>query len=261
MEIKRGKPCNPGNYTKGRAGKIQYIVIHFTANNGDTAVNNVNYFAGAGRKASAHYFVDEENVYQSVKDQDTAWHCGTSGKYYHPVCRNGNSIGIEMCSRISGGAYYISDATVENTIRLAGQLMRRYNISADRVIRHYDVTRKLCPEPFVRRPELWESFQKKLVKMEDTDMEELEKLRQEFGAYKAEKDRLINTMGQEIAQLKAGQQQKLYNYVDENMPAWAREPIQWLMDHGILKGTGEGLGLTESELRVYTALYRAEQLG
>ncbi len=66
-----------GNYSPGRAGPIQYIVVHYTANRGDTAKNNADYFARTVTKTSAHYFVDELEIWQSVLETDTAWHCGS----------------------------------------------------------------------------------------------------------------------------------------------------------------------------------------
>ena len=82
--------ANSGNYLAAARGRddIRYIVIHFTANDGDTAKNNADYFARENISTSAHYFVDENEVWQSVRDQDIAWHCGTRGTYYHPYCRN-----------------------------------------------------------------------------------------------------------------------------------------------------------------------------
>ena len=85
------------NFTRAGAGrKIEYIVIHYFGSLG-TAAAVANYFAGADRQASAHYCLDEGNiVYQCVEDNNIAWHCGTSGGYVHPRCRNANSIGIEV---------------------------------------------------------------------------------------------------------------------------------------------------------------------
>ena len=98
------KQAHSGNYRRAarRKGDIRYLVIHFTANDGDTAKNNADYFARAEISTSAHYFVDENEVWQSVRDADIAWHCGTRGVYFHPYCRNANSIGIELCSRKNG---------------------------------------------------------------------------------------------------------------------------------------------------------------
>ena len=157
------KQCNSTNYRVGRTSVIKFIVIHYTAGNGDTAKNNVDYFANnKNLSASAHYFVDEKMVWQSVKDADTAWHCG--GKTYkHPQCRNDNSIGIELCSiKDSAGNYYFKDETIKNAAELTKSLMAKYNIPAENVIRHYDVTGKVCPAPMVNNTTLWNNFKKTL---------------------------------------------------------------------------------------------------
>ena len=153
------KQCNSTNYKAGRTSGIKYVVIHYTANNGDTAKNNADYFANnKNLSASAHYFVDENSVWQSVKDTDTAWHCGAN-TYKHPYCRNSNSIGIELCSRKdSSGNYYFKDATVKNAVELTKSLMSKYNIPDTNVIRHYDVTGKVCPAPMVNNASLWDRF-------------------------------------------------------------------------------------------------------
>ncbi len=51
----------------------------------------------------------------------------------------------------------------------------------------------------------------------------------------------------------------IYNYVDQNMPEWAREPISALANAGILKGedSSGSLGLSYEDLRHYTINYRA----
>lgn len=162
--------AHSSNYQKGRSATIQWIVVHYTANDGDTSMNNANYFQGANRKASAHYFVDENAVTQSVRDSDTAWHCGAST--YYNACRNANSIGIEMCSDIINGKYVITEQTVERTVDLVRMLMQKYNIPVSRVCRHYDVTHKECPEPWVRNPQLWEDFKKRLTQKEDEEVVE-----------------------------------------------------------------------------------------
>ena len=151
------------NFSKGRKQKIQFLVIHYTANNGDLAKSNCNYFKIANRGASAHYFVDKMEIWQSVEDNDTAWHCGTKGKYYHNKCRNDNSIGIELCSeKDSKGKFYFNNKTMNNAIELVKMLMKKYNIPIQNVIRHYDVTHKNCPMPFVNNTVAWENFKNSL---------------------------------------------------------------------------------------------------
>ena len=149
---------------------IRYLVIHFTANNGDTAKNNADYFAREVAGASAHYFVDENEVWRSVLDSCTAWHCGTKGKYCHPHCRNKNSIGVELCSRKdANGIYYFTGGTVERAVQLVRQLQTRYGIPRENILRHYDVTHKVCPEPFVRNEDAWQEFLN-AVEQEDEEM-------------------------------------------------------------------------------------------
>ena len=153
------KQAHSTNFKAGRTHPIKYIVIHYTANNGDTAKNNADYFARtANLQASAHYFVDEKEVWQSVKDTDTAWHCGGSS-YKHKTCRNSNAIGIELCSRKDAkGNYYFKDEVVNRAAALTKELMKKYNIPVENVIRHYDVTGKICPAPMVKDESLWKEF-------------------------------------------------------------------------------------------------------
>ena len=156
--------AHSSNYTKGRTQRIQYIVMHYTGNMNDTAKANCVYFSEPERNASAHYFIDAGGVIQSVKDGDTAWHCG--GKHYvHPECRNSNSIGVEMCTEWADGYFRIGKETEQNALELVRGLMRKYDIPAENVIRHYDVTGKKCPEPWVREPGKWGEFKRRLTEM------------------------------------------------------------------------------------------------
>lgn len=138
---------NGNNYGANRSTEcIDYIVIHYTANNGDTAANNGNFFKN-NIGESAHFFVDSNGVVNSVPVNYEAWHCGydPGGRYYHPSCRNWNSIGIELCDDNPAGGIYPSPKTIANAVALTKELMKKYNVPASHVVRHYDVTHKLCP--------------------------------------------------------------------------------------------------------------------
>ena len=175
------KQANGANFARGRTQPVQFLVIHYTANNGDTVQNNLDYFAGNAVGASAHYFVDENGYGQSVKDADTAWHCGASS-YRHKACRNANSIGMELCSRKdSKGNYYFLDQTVYNAAALARQLMQTYGIDRTHVLRHYDVTGKRCPAPMVDNPTLWENFLNLLEDKTMTYAEAIETVKEKTG--------------------------------------------------------------------------------
>ena len=160
------KQCNSGNYQKGKSKDIEYIVIHYTSNKGDTAQNNAVYFSRQklNPPASANYFVDENEIWQSVLDTDTAWHCGAK-TYRHKYCRNDNSLGIEICMNDKDGNIRLK--SIANAIKLTKMLMQKYNISIDNVIRHYDVTGKDCPRPMVEDENLWTSFKQSLLQEEN----------------------------------------------------------------------------------------------
>lgn len=156
------------NYTHMTNKQNKFIVIHYVGSV-SSAKNNVDYFYSGNKNASANYFVDETSIWQCVKDTDRAWHCGgglqgSGGRSFYKICTNSNSIGIEMCcKKNSAGQWYFEEATIQNTIELTQYLMKKWNINLDHVIRHYDVTGKVCPEPYVRNQTNWQNFKNRLV--------------------------------------------------------------------------------------------------
>ena len=69
--------ANRANYgSKRDLSKIKYLVIHYTNNDGDSDEANGKYFAREIVKASAHYFVDDDSVTQSVPDNFAAYAVG-----------------------------------------------------------------------------------------------------------------------------------------------------------------------------------------
>lgn len=138
MNIK--KDLTERNFTKGRkGGTIEGIIIHDTGNKSDSAKNNAIYFKKVYRGASAHYFVDDREIIQVVEDVNTAWHCGASN---YSNLKNHNTIGIEMC-RIDNK---VTQATLNNTIKLVKCLIEKYNINVSNVQRHKDVAPTNCPQ-------------------------------------------------------------------------------------------------------------------
>lgn len=131
------------NYHGGNAKK--YIIIH-DVGTVSTAKNNVDYFSGGDRNASAHYFVDDVSIWQSVEDNNCSWSVGdgwnaSTQRYYSDITNN-NGIAIEMCLQPNGT---ISEKTLQNTIDLVKFLQSKYGISNDRVVRHNDASGKICP--------------------------------------------------------------------------------------------------------------------
>ena len=256
--------CDPSNYHAGRTQPVRYIVMHYTANNGDTARNNCDYcHRVGGLQASAHYFCDEHGAMQSVRECDTAWHCGARA-YWHPECRNANSIGIEMCSRKrADGSYYILPETVANAAALAREIMQRYGIDTDHVLRHYDVTGKHCPMPWVDDPAQWTAFKDMLTPKstttveEDDDMVRYNKIEDvpdwaqdtvralmDAGALQGDEHGCIDLSrdmirGMVIGKRYADARSPRYATIDD-VPGWAREETQKLVERGALKGDAHG---------------------
>lgn len=153
--------ADKSNYGSSRETKsIKYIVIHYTANDGDHDESNGKYFHNNKVGASAHYFVDSDSITQSVLDNYVAYAVGgdhrsaLGGGSKYKICTNSNSISIELCDDKKNGTIYPSKATIDNAIELTKKLMKKYGIPQSHVIRHFDVNGKLCPAYWVK-DSLW----------------------------------------------------------------------------------------------------------
>lgn len=151
------RKISPYNFSSRNGNVIKYIVLHYTANKGDTAKNNVDYFYNGDRQASAHYFVDDTSIWQSVEDSNAAWSVGDGNGVYGIT--NQNSISIEMYCNLSG---IVSSTTESNAIELVKYLQGKYNISNSNVVRHYDASRKICPNWSDNNWSRWTEFKNKL---------------------------------------------------------------------------------------------------
>lgn len=211
-----------GNHGGSRtAQQIKYLVLHYTGNDGDSDEANGEFFAKNIVKASAHYFVDDDSVTQSVPDLDIAWavggskwaDCGeTGGGKLYGIVTNSNSISVELCDVKRDGVYRASEATLANAIELCRDLMVKYDIPIENVFRHFDVTGKHCPAYMMDEAE-WMKFK---------------------------------------ARLKEAR-------MDNKPSGYARDAVEWAQATGILRGDASGdLRLTKSvsreELMVF--LYR-----
>ena len=132
--------------------QINGIVIHYTANPGSTAQNNRDYFEGLKdsheTKVSSHFVVGiEGEIVQCIPSSEIA---------YASNSRNSDTLSIECCHTDETGKF--TDATYTSLVRLTGWLCYRFNLTSEDVIRHYDVTGKICPKYYVDHPEAWEQF-------------------------------------------------------------------------------------------------------
>jgi len=153
------------NFSNAPGRVINYIVIH-DVGSVSTAENNYEYFNGGNRNASADFFVDPSNIMQFTDYKNSySWHCGDGGGKFG--ISNRNSIGIEMC------LVEPFETTLKNTIDLVKYLMKELNIPIERVVRHYDASRKLCPKTLsANNWEKWNWFKNQLIK-EDAKVKNL----------------------------------------------------------------------------------------
>lgn len=158
--------CRPKNC------KIEYIVIHYPAMPDRNALAVEKYFTGTKKDVSTHYIVDENRVISLLDCSYRAYHVGSLRSHElvcekfalqckKPprawMCENANSIGIDICDhkknlssyKAEDRDWFFSDAAINRAAELVADIMRIHNISLSNVVRHYDVTGKLCPRPFV----------------------------------------------------------------------------------------------------------------
>lgn len=158
--------------------RLQAIVVHYTANPHANAADHQRFFDGADggnyRYAGAHIFVDKDEAIEVIPLNEVGYHANerkagpllATLKATAPYYRSGNAnlltIGIEMCIEKDGSFH---PDTIERTRLVIKDLQRKFPQLADtknRVVRHYDVTGKNCPKPFVEKPAEWVKFLKSI---------------------------------------------------------------------------------------------------
>lgn len=131
---------------------INGIVIHYTANPGTTAAQNRSYFEGLKdshiTKASSHFIIGlEGEIIQCIPTNEVA---------YASNDRNYNTISIEGCHPDETGEF--NEQTYESLVHLTAWLCGKFDLKPKDVIRHYDITGKLCPLYYVENEDEWEKF-------------------------------------------------------------------------------------------------------
>ena len=142
-----------------KQSNIEYIVVHWVGNANTSAINNRNYFENLKithkTQASSHYIIGlNGEIIQCIPDNEVAFHAGN-------YSMNRKSIGIEDCHPDWSGKF--TDMTYNSLADLCVFLCKKYNIKPDHIIRHYDVTKKVCPKYFVEHQAEWEGFRNKVA--------------------------------------------------------------------------------------------------
>lgn len=153
------KLISPHNFTPGNSP--QFIRIH-DVGTVSPARNNAQYFYGGFRAASAHLFVDPTEVWQVVEYHNSSWDVGDgfkNGRWTTPIT-NFNGISIEGCL---SAPLTMEDATFENMVDVTKKLMKQFNIPAERVVRHFDASGKMCPGSMsFNNWEKWKEFKRRI---------------------------------------------------------------------------------------------------
>lgn len=147
--------------------QVRGIVIHYTANPGSSAKANRDYFEGLKEaqttKASSHFIIGlDGEIIQCIPSTEIS---------YASNDRNKDTLSIECCHPDETGQFNAS--TYQSMVDLTGWLCQRFGLTSQDVIRHYDVTGKLCPIYFVEHADAWEQFRADV----DAKIEEIEALK------------------------------------------------------------------------------------
>lgn len=132
--------------------KVKGVVIHYTANPGTDAIANRNYFDGLKDShktyASSHFLVGlKGDIVQCIPANEIA---------YASNERNIDTISIEVCHPDKSGKF--NKKTYDALIELVAWLSCEYNLDRKDIIRHYDVTGKICPKYYVDHEDKWEEL-------------------------------------------------------------------------------------------------------
>ncbi|MCY8003301.1 peptidoglycan-binding protein [Bacillus haynesii] len=164
--IKNFVKVNPYTRPGLKLAAVKGIVMHWTATPGASALNERNYFNGTciadKRYASAHYFVDRHEAQHIIPDHEVAYHAHDQNRCYVSFLKpnaNTTALGVEMCVEKDGT---IHEETMRNAAELVADLCKTYGLSTDRIVRHYDVTNKSCPTPWVRDAGQLSAFRKRV---------------------------------------------------------------------------------------------------
>lgn len=206
------------------------VVVHNTGMDAP-ADNEIRYMISNSNEVSYHFAVDDKEVVQGVPLTRNTWNADNDKG-------NREGISIEICYSKSGGPRF--DQAEKNAAKLIAQLLKERNWGIDKVTKHQDYNGKYCPHRTLDRgwPRFLDMIKAELKGDDDMTKEETQAL------FKAEYDKM----------------NPAYNYVSE-VPGWAKEDTQALVDLGILKGDGKTQlgGLRLDPLRTLIGALRLQE--
>ncbi|MEN7434587.1 N-acetylmuramoyl-L-alanine amidase [Bacillus velezensis] len=163
---------------------VKKLVVHYTANPGASAANHYRYFGQtlpaqnrnlSEKKqtfASAHIFVDRTEAICIIPLNEVAYHANdvqqfVNGQPYRGVAAlkpNANflSIGVELCIEKDGTFH---PDTIARAEQACAELCKMYKLDpSNDIVRHYDITHKICPAPWVSNSKEFADFKTRVKK-------------------------------------------------------------------------------------------------
>lgn len=137
---------------------IAWIIVHYTGDK--TSQGRAKKTADAmqtwRRTVSTHYLVGDDAIYQCVEERNAAWHCPYEKTNKCAAC-NGVAIGVDLVEHkrsaktdsVKDRDWYFTDKVINDGAQLVAWLADKYSIPMDHIVRHFDVTGKWCPRPFI----------------------------------------------------------------------------------------------------------------
>ena len=121
--------------------KTTAIAVHWVGNPGTSAKANRNYFQNTDRSVSSNYIVGlDGEIICCIPDNEVSWCTNQANSY---------TVSIETCHPDCTGKF--NDKTYKSLVELTAHLCKKYGLNPKNggIIRHFDVTRKVCPKWFV----------------------------------------------------------------------------------------------------------------
>jgi N-acetylmuramoyl-L-alanine amidase len=163
---------NPYSRSGKKLTAVKKLVVHYTANPGATAQNHFDYFNKLkDRFASAHIFIDRRQALNIIPLTEVAYHAndiqkknkdGSPWRGLKELLPNANylSIGVELCVEKDGTFH---PETIALAVLVFADLCKKFNLTADDIVRHYDITAKNCPAPWVKDGQAFVDFKNKVA--------------------------------------------------------------------------------------------------
>lgn len=127
---------------------IKNVVIHYVGNPDTTAQNNRDYFNKWDTKVSSHFVVGlNGEIIQCVPLYEKS---AASNN------RNKDTISIEVCHPDETGIF--NDETYDSVVKLVSWICNEFSLDESDVIRHYDITGKICPKYYVENEDAWDTL-------------------------------------------------------------------------------------------------------